>query len=123
MALVPTAGELRDRIRAQVRASSPNVGGVVRREWRDTTLARRARIVGRIGGETALAGRLDGSQPVEVTVRSDAGTRALTADHRFVGLAGPHAGGVWAIRSVTVIGARGEWLLFTCVAGGPGDGD
>jgi len=123
MALIPTAGELRDRVRVETRQSSSNIGGVVRSEWTATGVVRWARVRERVGGETALAGRLTSRQAVEICVRSDSATRDLTSDHRLVGEAGPHAGAVWSIRSVTRLGDTARWLLVTCEAGGLDDGD
>lgn len=117
MALAPTTGELRDKIRFERLGKGANVGGVVKRDWASTGVVRSARVLPRMGGEGALAARQTGAQPVEITVRFDSQTRTMTTDDRAVDDRDPTR--IWAIRSIAEIeGGKNRWLNLLCEAGG-----
>lgn len=117
MALVPDATELRDKVRFERRATGANVGGVTKQEWTALGVERSARVLARMGGEGVLAARQTGTQPVEITVRSDSGTRSITTDDRAVDVRDPTR--VFAIRSIADPEAGGRrWLNMLCDLGG-----
>lgn len=119
MALAPRAAELRDKVRFERRSGKGNVGGVIKSGWvpADGIGDRSARVVARMGGEGVLAARLTATQPCEITVRLDSGTRTVTTDHRVVDARDPTR--VWAIKSIGEIeGGRDRWLNILCEAGG-----
>lgn len=117
MALAPTTGELRNKVRFERVGAADNVGGVVKSDWVSTGIIRSARITARMGGEGVLAARLTGSQPVEITIRHDSETRTLTTDDRAVDKHDPTR--IWAIRSISEIeSGRNRWLNLLCEAGG-----
>lgn len=117
MALAPRSAELRDKVSFERRAGTVNVGGVVKADWQALGVVRSARVVARMGGEGVMAARLTATQPFEITVRYDSGTRTITTDDRVVDARDP--GRVWAIKSIgEVEGGRDRWLNLLCEAGG-----
>ena len=78
-----SAGQLRDKVRFEQRGLDAN--GDRLGDWdEDNGLTRSARIVFRRGSEAVLQQRLQGVQPVDITIRSDAATRLITTDWRAV---------------------------------------
>jgi len=75
------AGDLRDRILFQVRGEDDNgdpLGG-----W-DDRFTRWAKVVWLRGTESVMASRLEGRQPVVITVRACSQTRLITSAWRAV---------------------------------------
>lgn len=66
------------------------------------------------GSEPVIAARLQGRQPVVVTVRSSLATRAITPAWRMRDL---HTGVVYNIRTGPVPSGDRLWLEFTCESG------
>jgi head-tail adaptor len=65
------------------------------------------------GGETVQASRLEGRQPVVVTIRQSALARTITADWRMRDV---RRGDTYNIRSIVPSNDRG-WLELTCEKG------
>lgn len=125
MALVPSPAELRDRIRAERRVGQENVGGVVQSSWAPIGVDRSARIVTRLGGETATAARQTSRQLVEITLRSDSDTRRIQTDDRLVDVRGMvndsivETTRIWTVLSIgEVEGGLNRWLNLLCETGG-----
>ena len=77
------AGKLRERLTFQKRLQKDDDTGNPLDDWEDQfTVA--ARVFYRRGGETVLAARLEGTQPVEITVRHSSQTMLVTPDWRAV---------------------------------------
>lgn len=91
------AGQLNRRLTFQARAAIPSGDGAGNYEgdWADQFTVS-ARVLPRFGGETVLASRLTGTQPVTITVRSSSDTRRITADWRAIDA---REGTVYAITS------------------------
>lgn len=66
------------------------------------------------GSEPVIAARLAGRQPVVVSVRSSAATRAVTPAWRMRDL---HSGVIYNIRTGPVPSDDRIWLEFTCESG------
>lgn len=83
---MPSAGDLRDRVRFERRASAQNDIGGTSGDWEVLIDSRRANLLptstGR--GETVLAQRLQGVAMFDLWVRSDRKTREVTTDDRVV---------------------------------------
>lgn len=91
------AGELRERVTFEKRASADDGYGNTQGAWA-AQFSVSARIRMLRGTETVMAQRLSGVQPVVVTVYSETRTRALTPDWRLVDA---RVGTVYNIRTVT----------------------
>lgn len=66
-----------------------------------------AKIEAKFGGETVTAARLEGQQPVTITVRHTAQTRQITTDWRARHV---RTGTIYAIRSIADPDDRRVWL-------------
>jgi SPP1 family predicted phage head-tail adaptor len=101
------AGELRHRLRfeARVTQDTDQYGGAVT-DWAEQfTVA--AAVKAKFGGEAVTAARLDGRQPLIVTVRQSSDTRQITTDWRATDI---YSGDVLNIRSIADPDDRGQWL-------------
>lgn len=108
------AGQLRERVTFARRPSpsSDEYGNPVTADFADQfTVAARVRYL--VGGEAVQASRLEGRQPIVVSVRSSSLTRPVTADWRA---RNTRTGEIWNIRSVTPSENR-AWIDFLCEAG------
>lgn len=92
------AGTLRERVTLQKRSVQANDGyGNTLSDFADQ-FSVDARIAPLKGGETVLAARLTGTQPVVVTVRRSSSTVLIDTDWRLVDA---RAGTIYNIRAVT----------------------
>lgn len=91
------AGELRHRVAFEARP--PLADGYGNTQGPDFVVqfTVSAGIVARLGGETVMAARLDGRQPVTITVRRSADTLRIATDWRARDVA---TGEVYNIRSI-----------------------
>ena len=107
------AGKLRERVAFDAPAQAPDGRGGVETGWTLPEEAVKVRADFRYlrGGEAVQAARLQGSQPVVVTVRSSAATRSITPDWRMRDAARGDA--VANIRSGPVVSDDRHWLEFT----------
>ncbi|EJW12737.1 hypothetical protein A33M_1707 [Rhodovulum sp. PH10] len=106
------AGDLRERVRFEARAVGDDGYGNVRADWIER-FSVSARIVSLRGGESVIAARLQGTQPVVITVRAEARTRAIATDWRAVDA---RRGTVYAIRGAVEREGR-DYIDLTCEAG------
>lgn len=114
----PSAGHLTERMTFQKRAdlssaSPPGDGyGNVEGGWTDqfTIAARRVYLR---GGEDVLASRLEGRQPVILTVRRSSDTETITTDWRATDA---RSGTIYNIRSVQLTEDR-AWIDMLCESG------
>ena len=77
---------------------------------------RHARLVPLKGGESVIAQRLAGIQPVAVEIRSDSDTRTITTSWRAVDA---RSGAAYDIRSIADMKQKGAWLTLLCETGVP----
>jgi SPP1 family predicted phage head-tail adaptor len=84
------AGALRDRVTFAMRVTADDGYGNTVGNWQDQ-FSRSAQITALRGGESVMAARLAGTQPVIIRVRIDSGTREITpgwkATHGLTGIA------------------------------------
>ncbi|QPC43492.1 phage head closure protein [Kaustia mangrovi] len=109
-----TAGRLRERLTFQRRAPiDDGYGNPVTGDWEDRfTVA--ARVKPSKGGETVLARRLQGVQPVVITVRSSTETRSVTPDWRAVDA---RTGTVYALRSAADMVEKNAYIEMLAESG------
>jgi head-tail adaptor len=110
---MPT-GDLRERVAFDLRSGVSDGAGNFEDAWTETVAPVAARIRPLKGGESVVAQRLQGSQPVVITVRSSAATRALTTDCRARAL---RSGKTYNVTAVTP-DERRAYVDLLCVAGG-----
>ncbi|WP_341989761.1 phage head closure protein [Azorhizobium sp. AG788] len=109
------AGDLNRRMRFEARAVVADDGyGNTEGAWTEQfTIA--AKVKPLRGGESVLAMRLSGTQPVVMTVRQSAQTRAIRADWRAVDA---HSGEVFALTSPpTDMDGTRAWLDILATSG------
>lgn len=106
------AGTLRERFAFDKRAESSDGAGntVADFAWQFTRSASRDFLR---GGETVMASRLEGRQPVIIAVRADSATRLVTADWRCRDM---NSGEAFNIRSVQPSSDR-SMIEFLCEKG------
>ena len=88
-------------------------GNPVSGEWIER-FKRKARIQPRLGGETIVAARLEGKEPVFITVRRDPKTITITSDWRAVEVIG---GKVYALQPAVDMAQDNRFLTIQGVAG------
>lgn len=108
------AGQLRDRLTFQKRATTDDGYGNTEGAWTDQfTIA--ARVQPLKGGEEVLAGRLTGTQPVVISVRTETRTKRITAGWRAVDA---RTGTVYALTSPSAdMEERGLFLTIMATSG------
>lgn len=112
---MPTAGDLRERLRFERRAQPVSDGaGNFEAAWEaQCTVAAGVRPL--TGGESVTAARLAGSQPVVITVRRSLATLAITSAWRAVNI---RSGEVYALTSPPAdLERRGQYLDMLATIG------
>lgn len=101
------AGKLRHRLRFEARGGQdPDEHGIAESDWAEQfTVA--AAVQPTFGGEAVTAARLEGRQPMIITVRASPDTRQITTDWRATDI---HSGDVLNIRSVADPDDRRQWI-------------
>ena len=84
-------------------------------DWRTLITSIHAAIEPRRGGETVVAGRLQGVSAFDIWVRCTPETRAITVGDRVVDAR--NGARIFAIRFVENLDLRGRFLLLQCEAG------
>lgn len=112
MAKKPSAGDLFERVAFDARPSASDGHGNYDGEFVEQ-FQRRAGFTFLRGGETVMASRLEGRQPVVVLVRSDTSTRQIDTDWRMRDV---RTSIVYAVRSIIPSDDR-LWLNITVEAG------
>lgn len=116
MAITPTIGELRQRVRFETTKAIENELGELTGGWRPLVSGVAARLVPTKGGEDVRAARMAGTVTYDLVVRSTEATRKVTAADRLVD---ERTGAVFAIRTPPLnLDGRGRFLTFTVEAGG-----
>lgn len=116
MAIIPTIGELRHRVRFEAQKAIENELGELTGGWRPLVSGVAARLVPTKGGEDVRAARMSGTVTYDLVVRSTQSTRAITAADRLVD---ERTGAVFAIRTPPLnLDGRDRFLTFTVEAGG-----
>lgn len=82
---MPGAGDLRNRIRFEMRGLDDNGDALGAWEEHSTVWAR---VIWLRGAETAIAGRLEGKQPVAIVIRTSRQAREITTAFRAVAVSG-----------------------------------
>jgi head-tail adaptor len=104
------AGELDTKIsfgkREQVNPDSPADYGNTESQFVEQ-FTRLAKVRAKFGGEAVVAARLQGQQPVTITVRQDSKTVLIKADWRARNAS---SGEEYAIRSIVDPEGEGAWL-------------
>jgi head-tail adaptor len=114
------AGDLRNTIGFYQRASgdSPETGNLEGEFPAEPEFTRRANVAPRLGGETVLAQRLQGTKLVNITVRQTSMTRLVTTAWRAKD---EKSGVLYNIRSIIdpeqSTPDRGRWLEMLCEEG------
>jgi head-tail adaptor len=113
------AGELRERVRFDRLVEVEDGAGNMQSGWAPNGEDVAAKIQPLRGSEAVLAGKLQGRQPVEITVRWSprlaTGDSAIHTDDRAVNLA---TGEAYNIRSIENPDMRKVWLTMIAEAGG-----
>jgi SPP1 family predicted phage head-tail adaptor len=107
-----SAGSLEERVFLQRRISTPNGLGGTTSGWQDV-FETRAHFRYLRGGETVLAGRLQGRLTIVATIPSHDTARQVTPDWR---VRDARAGTIWNVRSVIPSNDR-AFLELTCESG------
>lgn len=113
MALPSSAGELRDRIAFEQRVDEDDNAGNTQGAF-EHRFDVAAAIVGKFGGETVLAARLEGREPATVTVRYSNSTKNVTPEWRIRDV---RTGTVYNIRSIDDRLRKRQWLDMLCESG------
>ncbi|RKD61552.1 head-tail adaptor protein [Rhizobium sp. WW_1] len=112
MAKPRTTGDLLHRVAFDVREEIENIDGNTEGNWREQ-FQLRAGYVHLRGGETVLAGRLQGQHSQVIFVRASALSRRVTTDWRVRDVL---TGQSFNVRDVTPTDDR-LWLDFLCQSG------
>ena len=111
---MPSAGDLKERVRFERRATGDDgFGNTVPGEWQEQ-FTRWAMFLMRPGSEAVLGARLEGRQPVTIIVRFDSQTKTITPDWRAVDV---RTGKVYAIRAAEDMDRRRQWWSMVCEGG------
>jgi SPP1 family predicted phage head-tail adaptor len=100
-----SAGDLRHEIKLERQVTTPDGAGGSTTTWQEV-ITTPARIKVLKGGETVMAGRLQGTQTVVVTLRNQPGLGDADSTWR---LTSTRSGRVYDIKSITP-DERGAWL-------------
>jgi head-tail adaptor len=106
------AGRLNNRVAFDVRSTATDVYGNVLGDW-DEQFVVSARVQHLRGGETVMASRLEGRQPVVITVRRSPVTGEIETSWRA---RDARSGDVFNIRSISPTEDR-AWLDILCDKG------
>lgn len=112
MASSPSAGQLIERVAFDARIAEDDEHGNVEGEFVER-FQRRAGFTFLRGGETVIAARMEGRQPVVVLVRSDTETRLVDTDWQMRDV---RTSSVYAVRSIIPSDDR-QWLHITVESG------
>ncbi len=107
------AGELSHRIAFEERALQSDGYGNARGAFEERFIVW-AKVQARFGGETVMAARLSGQQPVTIMVRQNSRTLQVTEAWRA---RDAESGMLYNIRSIVDPDDRGAWLELLCQAG------
>lgn len=112
--MLTTAGDMTDRLRFESRAATADdYGNEVAGDWRER-FTRWADVWTMRGGEEVIASRLQGKQPVRITVHSDSETRTITPEWRAVDT---RSGAIYAIKAVVDEERRNRFITIDAVLG------
>lgn len=107
------AGDLYESVAFDAPTSAPDGYGGTESGWSES-LACRAHFRWLRGGEGVMAGRLEGRQPVVVTIRSSTLARAVTTGYRMRDV---RTGAVYNVRSATPMQDSRQWIEVLCEGG------
>jgi head-tail adaptor len=113
------AGDLRDRVKFQRRASGDDGYGNTESGFTDLGIERSCSLTPTRGGEAVQSGRLTGSASWDLWVRADSGTKSLTVGDQVVDTRD-------ASRTFNIVfgpadmDGRNAWLLLQCTSGTAG---
>lgn len=111
------AGDLRFSIRFEKRATTDDGYGNVRGSW-TTQFTRRAYIGPMRGGESVIAGRLEGTRPTIIVVRYDSSTKTISNDWRAVEVLPDGTDGVvYAVRQAEDMEREYKFVTLLCEGG------
>lgn len=120
-------GQLRERVAFDAPLDDPDGSGGIETGWSERIAKIAAHFRYLRGGEVVQAARLEGRQPVVVTVRVNAWTRQITSDWRMRDLRqvqfdedGDLVAGVFKVVAPPVLTENRMWLEITCESGVPG---
>jgi head-tail adaptor len=109
-----TIGQLRERVAFEARAADDDGMGNPESGAFAEVYRCAARIVPKMGGETVLAARLTGAQPMLITVRSCAALKAIGTDWRIRDV---RKDIVYDVRAISNPDERREFLEILAVSG------
>lgn len=115
------SGDLRHRVAFDQRAFASDGHGNVEGDFAEE-FQRWANVRPKLGGETAVSGRLEGRNLVNITVWQDENTLEITSGWRARGVEGDIAGKIYDIRSAIDPNQnteeRGKWIELLAELGG-----
>lgn len=115
---MPGAGELRSKVAFAVRKDVDDGKGNPQATAFVPAFECAAQVMPRFGGETVMAARLAGRQPVTIRVRQFSRTRGVTTDWRVTDVRSAVAYNIRSIVDPFEGGAgRGVWLDMLCESG------
>lgn len=109
------AGDLRERVAFDIRADVEDGRGNVKGAFSEQ-FTRSAQIIPRLGGETVMAARLAGSQPVTIRIRCDTQTALITPEWRARDV---RHNITYNIRAISNPDQRREFFDLLCESGNP----
>lgn len=116
MAIIPTLGELRHRVRFERQSQERNEVGDMVGVWRPLVTGVAARLVPTKGGEEIRAARMSGIVTFDLAIRSTSATREITAADRVVD---ERTGAVFALKTPPLnLDGQNRFLMITAEAGG-----
>jgi SPP1 family predicted phage head-tail adaptor len=115
--VMPSAGQLRDRITFQKRGTvTDELFNEQTGPWEDVFTVS-ANIAPTRGREEVLAQRLHGVRPVEITVRWSSQTQAVQPSWRLIDARHPEH--VYNIHDIRDPDGKRAWNILTCTLGAP----
>lgn len=113
--MATTAGSLRDRLQFESQKRVADGAGNFRSDEWEVQFVEKAEVKARVGGEAVIAERLQGRQPIEITVRYAFNTTRIETDWRAVDC---RTGTVYQIKSPPVDRERRrQWLTMAAESG------
>lgn len=116
---VPTAGDLRWRVRFERRApDAANTDGNPLGDFKVLIASRRAKLLPSRGGEITIGDRLAGRSSFDLWVRADSETRNIRPSDRVVDVTSSDCTRhrAFDIRFAEIMDERRQWLLIQCEA-------
>jgi len=109
----PDAGVLREKVAFDKPTQAPDGSGGTESGWSET-LACRAHFHWLRGGESVMASRLTGKQPVVVTIRASQLAKSITTGYR---MRDRRTGEIYNVRAAHLMQDSRQWIEVLCESG------